>query len=244
MVSEKTMSLPVIQAATYTLEIPSTKKKIRFRPFLVREQRALLHAQQSEESTVMVNTLRDVIRACTFNEVDVDSLSSFDIEYIFIQLRSRSVGETTEFVFSCLECNDPNAKIPVRIDLTGIEVQYQDNHKKDISLTDSIGVKMKYPSIELLSDLQALSEDDDLDKTFSIIGKCIESIYDDNNVYSTKDYKDQEILEFLNSLTSTQYSKIREFFDTMPRLEKKLEFDCPVCGYHHTQILRGMNSFF
>ena len=238
------MALPVIQAATYHLTIPSTKKKIKFRPFIVREQRALLHAQQSEDSVVMTNTLRDIIRSCTFNEVDVDALSSFDIEYIFIQLRARSVGESTEFVFSCLECNDPNARIPVKIDLTGIEVQYQENHKKDIQLTDSVGVKMKYPTIELLNSLRELSDDADLDETFKIIGKCIESIHDESNVYSTKDYKENEILEFLNSLSTEQYGKITEFFDTMPRLEKKLEFDCPVCGFHHTQVLRGMNSFF
>lgn len=237
------MALPIIKTPTYELNLPSTKKSVKYRPFVVREQKALLIAQQNADSKTMLNTLRDVIHACTFDALKGIELTSFDIEYLFTMIRARSVGETSQLTFSCLECNDPNAKIPVIIDLTGIEVVYDDNHTNNIELSDGVGMKMKYPGPELLDEIKQIDYND-LDTTFVIMAKCIDTIYDSSSVYSSKDYKQNELVDFIGSLTQDQFAKVRQFFDTMPRLEKEIEFDCPVCGYHHKHILRGMDSFF
>ena len=236
------MPLPKIATAIYELKIPTTKKKVKYRPFLVKEQKQLLIAQQGEDVKVMYETLKDIIKACVQDEFfDVEKLSLVDIEYIFLQLRARSVGEISNLTFSCLECNDPKAKSPVAIDLTKIEVKFDPKHHTTIQLTDTIGVKMKYPSIDVVEELK---HGGDVSAMFNVIVSCIDEVYDDKAVYKASEFTKDELDEFINQLTQAQYLKIQEFFDTMPKLEKEVEFDCPVCGFHHKQTLRGLESFF
>ena len=237
------MALPVMKTPTYDMTIPSTKQVVKFRPFLVKEEKALMIAQQSDDASTMVNTLKGVIDACTFGKLDVNKLAMFDIEYIFVQLRAKSVGEISELIFSCKQCGDPKAKIKINIDLTKLEVNFDPEHRTDIQLFDNVGVKMKYPSIATVNKLKNAGADD-VETIFSIMIDCIDSIYDEENIYSAAEQTKEELSEFINNLTQDQFAKLQHFFETMPKLEKKLEFDCPVCGFHHTQTIQGLEGFF
>ena len=235
------MALPVVSVPTYELTIPSTKQKVKFRPFLVKEEKALLIAQQSEDTKTMYETLKSIIASCLFNKIEVDSLAMFDIEYIFCQLRAKSVGEDTELVFNCLECNDPKGKIKINIDLTELEVKFTEGHKANIDLYGDIGIKMKYPGIEMLNKLKNF---EDTEVVFDIIVDCIDCIYTTDEVFPAKEQSKDELLSFVENLTQEQFAKIQNFFETMPKLEKRLEFTCPSCGFQHKQVLQGLDSFF
>jgi hypothetical protein len=237
------MALPVMITPTYELVIPSTKEKVKFRPFLVKEEKALMIAQQSEDSSVMYNTLKSITGACLFNKVNIEKLAMFDIEYIFCQLRAKSVGEESELMFSCLECNDPKGRTKVNIDLSTISVKFDENHKQIIDLFDNVGIKMKYPGIDLLNKLSTLNESD-TDAMFEVVIQSIDSIYTEDEVFSANDQTKEELFEFLDNLTQEQFKKIQAFFETMPKLQKELEFDCPNCGFHHKMTLQGLESFF
>lgn len=237
------MALPVITAPTYELTVPSTKEKVKFRPFLVKEEKALMLAQQSENATTMLDTLKDVISSCTLGKLDVSKLAMFDIEYIFVQLRAKSVGEITELVFSCKNCNDPKAKMNVNIDLTTVNVEFDDKHTSDISLFNDVGVKMRYPSLELINKLKDI-KDNDINSLFEVIVQCIDCIYDADSVHAAVDSSKEELIQFINNLTQEQFAKLQNFFETMPKLQKELEFDCPVCSFHHKQTIQGLENFF
>ena len=237
------MALPIMKTPTYEMTIPSTKQKVKYRPFLVKEEKSLMIAHQSEDQTTMLDTLKGVVDACTFGKVDVSKLAMFDIEYIFIQLRAKSVGEISELIFSCKQCGDPKAKMKVNIDLTQLEVTFDPENKMDIPLFDDVGVKMKYPGIETVNKLKGLS-DNDVDSVFEVIIGCIESIYDNENVYAASEQSKEDLTNFVNNLTQEQFSKLQKFFETMPKLEKVIEFDCPVCKYHHKQTIQGLEGFF
>ena len=236
------MALPVINTPTYELKVPSTKQQVKFRPFLVKEEKALLIAQQSEDSNVMMNTLKSIIKACTFDKVDVEKLALFDIEYIFTQLRAKSVGEIWEIFFTCNECNDPRSKLKIDVNLTELEVAFNPEHSADIVLFDSVGMKMKYPSLNLINKISAAAND--MNALFGVIVECIDYIYDDNGVYPAAEQSKEELEQFINNLTQEQFQKVQKFFETMPRLEKKLEFDCPVCNFHHEYTIQGIDGFF
>lgn len=237
------MALPVMSTPTYELIVPSTKKKIKYRSFLVKEEKTLLIAQQSEDQTVMVNTIKALISSCTFGKLDVEELAMFDIEYIFCQLRAKSVGEISEIVFSCLECNDPKAKMRVSIDLTKLEVDFHPDHKKVIELFDDVGVTMKYPSLDMLNHIKDIKEES-IEAVFNVIISCIDNIYSGDEIYPAKEQSKEELTNFLDNLTQEQFKKIQSFFETIPKLQKKIEFDCPVCNYHHNHTVQGIENFF
>lgn len=237
------MSLPKVETPIYEFIIPSTKKPIKFRPFLMKEQKALMLAQHSEDQKTMINTLKNVIQSCALDELDVNKLASFDIEYLFIQIRAKSVEEYSELTFSCLECKDPEAQIKIRIDLTEIQVKFDKDHKQDIRLSNSIGIKMKYPTFDIFDKLSSLNSGN-VDDAFEVIKHCIEFIYDEKNLYKIEDFSDEEVMDFLNSLKLDQFKKIQEFFVTMPILEKEVKFTCPKCGFKHNHKLTGISNFF
>jgi len=237
------MALPVLTSPVFELVIPSTKQKVKYRPFLVKEQKALLIAQHSEDQHVMFNSLVEVIKTCLFDKIDMTTLALFDIEYIFTQLRARSTGEISELVFSCLECGDPKAKIKVNLDLTKLAVVFNPDNKSDIQLTDTIGVKMKYPGITEVNTLESISTYD-VETLFDLAIACVDTIYDENGVYKASESSKEELTTFMESLNENQFKKIEDFFKTIPKLEKEIEFDCPVCKFHHKQVLRGIDSFF
>jgi len=237
------MALPMNTTPVYTLTVPSTGKELKYRPFLIKEEKALLVAQQSEDARIMLDSIKDVIKSCIKDEIDVDGLATFDIEYIFIQLRSKSVGEIIDLSLACDTCEDDKAFGTVKIDLTKLEVTKNENHTNNIKLFDDVGVVMKYPTIDIIKELEN-AEENDYEKVFDVIAKCIDTVYNSDEVFHIKEQPKAETMEFLNNLTGEQFGKIREFFDTMPVLEHSIQYKCPVCNKEHNKTLRGLESFF
>ena len=231
------MALPKNNLPVYTLTIPSTKKPLKYRPFVVKDEKALLIAQQSKDEQVMLDTLKQIIQSCSISDVDVDTLATFDVEYIFTQLRAVSVGEIVSLVFRCDTCEDPNAKASVDIDLQKLKVFVPENHSMKISLFDDVGIKMKYPTLSTIAKLgEAISLD--------VIMDCVDFIYDSDEVYKPQDQTREELENFFNNLTSDQYEKVENFFVTMPSLRYDFSYTCPVCNKKHDRFLEGLSSFF
>jgi len=242
------MALPLNNTPIYNLTLPSTGATLRYRPFLVKEEKSLLIAQQSEDATIMVDTLKGVVKSCVKENLDVDSLATFDLEYIFTQLRARSIGEMVELIMSCDEDHgDKNklAKVKVSIDLTKLQVSKPDNHDKKIPLFGDVGIVMKYPTIDVIKKLESAKIDSsEVDSVFSIMVQCIDFIYDATEVYHAKEQTQKELMEFIDNLTSEQFAKLQNFFENMPKLKHDVNYKCPVCGKAHTVTLEGMESFF
>lgn len=237
------MALPMSSTPLYNLEIPSTGKVVNFRPFLIKEEKALLIAQQSESAKVMMDTLKQVIADCIKEkDIDVNQLATFDLEYIFTQLRAKSVGETVDLVVKCDTCEDEKATVNVKIDISGLKVIKDPDHSNKIQLFDNVGVVMKYPSMELVDRLSTAS--DNIDTLFEIVIESIDYIYTAEEVFYIKEQTKEEVMDFLNNLTSDQFEKIQKFFETMPRLKKEISYRCPVCSTEHTKTLEGIGSFF
>jgi hypothetical protein len=239
------MALPMNSTPIYNLVIPSTKKSITYRPFLVKDQKTLLIAQQSDDQRIMIDSLKEVIKSCVTEPIEINKLAIFDIEYIFTQLRSKSVGETVDIVLSCDEDHgedNAKAKIQHTVDLSQLTVQEKEGHTNKIELFGTVGVVMKYPNIDDVKKLQGgeVTADD----TFKLVASSIDYIYDAESVYHSKDQTEQELMDFINNLTSEQFGKIQSFFDTMPKLTHTVDYNCPVCNKAHTILLEGMQSFF
>ena len=237
------MALPKNSTPIYNLTIPSSGKTIKFRPFLVKEEKALLLAQQSEDATVMVNTLQSIISSCIVDKIDVSSLAVFDIEYIFTQLRAKSVGEEIELIFKCGHCSDEKAKVKLSFDLTKIEVSKNPEHSNKISLFDSVGVVLKYPTIDVIKKMEGLNSDN-INDIFEVIVSCIDYIFDDQEIYYAKETSKEELLEFLNDLNTSQFGNIQKFFETMPKIKIDVDFICPVCNAANHTELNGLSDFF
>jgi ribosomal protein L44E len=237
------MALPINETPIYTLELPSTKGKLKYRPFLIKEEKALLIAQQSEDPVVMVDTLKEVIKSCIKDEVDVDAFATFDLEYVFTQIRAKSVGEIIELKLRCDDCTDEKAVGTAFIDLTKLKVYISEDHTNKISLYDDVGIVMKYPTIDVLKTMDVL-DSNDLDQVFDVITDCIDYIFTSKEVFYAKEQTKEELLEFLNNLTSEQFENVQKFFETMPRLKQEIEYTCPVCNKKHNKVLEGLQSFF
>lgn len=240
------MALPIQTTPTYNLVIPSTEKKVRFRPFLIKEEKALLIAQQSEDPAIMIDTLKTIIGGCITDPIDVESLATFDLEYIFTQIRAKSVGETVELLVGCDtdhgEQND-KARVKVIIDLSTIKVEKSESHTNKIKLFGDVGVVMKYPTLDVIRSFNDL-ETEDIEAVFSVIADSIDFIYQGDEVFYAKETPREEIIQFLNNLTTDQFKDIQTFFQTMPRIRKEIEYKCPLCGKEHKKVLEGLQSFF
>jgi len=236
------MSLPLQSTPIYKMTIPSTDKVVSFRPFLVKEEKALLLSQQSEDIDVMISTLTDIIGNCVKEKIDVESLAIFDIEYMFTQIRAKSVGEVVPLIFTCAHCKEENNKVKLDIDLTGIPLVKDPNHSKKISLFDNVGVIMKYPNLDTLKKSEGKTED--IDAIIEVVIDCIESIYTDDQIFHAKDQTREELNEFVMNLTKEQFDKLENFFVTVPRFKQEIEYDCPACGAHNKTVLEGPASFF
>jgi hypothetical protein len=226
--------------------VPSSGVSVKFRPFLVKEEKALLIAQQSEDIGVMIQTLKGIINTCVLDTLDVDKLATFDLEYMFTQIRAKSVGEIIELIFPCdIDHGEDNekARVKVSIDLTTLIVEKDPNHNNKINLFGDVGVVMKYPTMDVMKRLENL-DTNDLDKVFSVVADSIDYIYQGEEIFYGKEQKHEELLQFLNNLTSEQFVKVQQFFATMPRIKKEIEYTCPVCQKQHRKMLEGMQSFF
>ena len=233
------MTLPVINTPTYELVVPSTKDKLVYRPFLVKEEKILLMAMEEDKETQLNRALKQVVNNCTFQKVKVDKLPLFDLEYIFLRIRAKSVGEVAKLNLLCED--DGETYVPVEIDLESIEVEFQPEHNTKIELTDDIGIIMGYPTFEYL-DFNV--DESDVNKIFDMIGSSIHQIFEGETVYERTDFNKKELKTFLESLTSDQFKKVQQFFETMPRLRHKMEVENPKTKVKNTVVLEGLNAFF
>ena len=243
------MALPKLNIVKHNLILPSTGKKYTFRPFLVKEEKILMMAMESGEATDMIHALRDIITSCVEEDIKVNTLPMFDIEYIFLQLRSRSVGEKTPITYSlendnCEKLKGANCSYLVEINLDEVQVEKNKDHKDIIDLTKDIKIKMKYPQIEASAEIMGLEGEKLIDKTFEMIGGCMEYIMEGEEMHQTSDYSQKEIDDFLNSLSSPQFREIQKFFDTMPKLRKEVTAKCSECGKENKRVLEGLGDFF
>jgi len=237
------MALPKQASAIYSTIIPSTDKPIKFKPFLVKQEKALLLAQQSENQIVMLDTLKDILTDCIISKIDIDSLAMFDIEFLLLQIRSRSIGEIVELIFSCDLCDNPKAKVKYSFDVSKIEVVKDPNHTKNIKLFDEVGVVMKYPGLENIKRIESLDLDS-IDNIFDVIIDSIDYIYDGKEMHHAKDQTKEELIDFINNLSQIQFQKLRDFFETMPKLRQDVKYTCPICKLEHNKYLQGLDTFF
>ena len=240
------MALPMMNTPTYNMVVPSSGVSVKFRPFLVKEEKALLIAQQSEDLMIMVDTLKSVVKTCVMEDIDANKLATFDLEYMFTQIRAKSVGEIIELIFPCDNDHgedNEKARVKVSIDLTTLQVEKDPSHVAKIDLFGDVGVVMKYPTVDIMKKLESLDEDN-LDKIFDVVALSVDYIYQGEEIFYAKEQKHEEVLQFLNNLTSDQFLKIQSFFATMPRIKKEIEYTCPVCQKQHKKMLEGMQSFF
>lgn len=240
------MALPMMNTPVYNMTVPTSKVNVRYRPFLVKEEKALLIAQQSEDVKVMVDTLKSVIKSCVQDKLDVDKLAVVDLEYMFVQIRGKSVGESIELTFACdTDHGEQNekAKSQVTIDVSTITVETGEEHTNKFELFDNVGIVMKYPTVDVLKKLEGI-DTNDIDKVFEVIALSIDYIYQGDEIFYGSEQSKEELLQFVNNLTSEQFVRVQKFFETMPKLRKKIEYTCPVCGRHHEKMLEGLQSFF
>lgn len=236
------MSLPMYKFPVYYMTLPSNGMKLRFRPFLVKDEKNLLLSQQSEEESNMLDTLKEVIRGCLIEEkVNVDELPIFDIEYMFTQLRAKSVGENVELLFTCKnkECGE-QTKIEFKIDPVLVKPE---GHTNKIELFDDVGVVMKYASVPMLADMRKMDLSNP-EQIVKLIAQSIDYIYDAESVYPAKEQSEQELIAFVEGLPKDAASKIKVFFDTTPKLQQVVGYTCPKCATENEYTIEGLESFF
>jgi rubrerythrin len=243
------MALPKIDVPIFELKLPSTGKKIRFRPFTVKEEKLFLMATEDTDSKSAFNTVIQVLNNCILDEIDVEMLPMFDIEFLFLNLRARSIGEVIDISYKCNndikeesgESHKCNNVVEMQVNLLEIEPSIDENHSNKIQLTDKLGIVMKYPNMQFLGNE---NKGDEFDMIIDLIVDCIDYIYDEDSLYYAKDSSREELMEFLDSLQSKELEKVKVFFDTLPKVKKDLEFKCNKCGYHENITLEGIQSFF
>ena len=233
------MPLPKLSIPEYDLELPLTGTKVTYRPFLVKEEKLLYLAMESQDNKQMVKAVKTIIKNCTNLKSNVDKLATFEIEYIFLRIRAKAVGEISEFKITAPD--DEKTSIPVQIPLEEVEVQVPDGHDKKIKLDDKIGIVMKYPSLDAFIQ-QNMSETPSVEDIFEMAATCIDQVYDDEEVYDSFSHK--EALDFLENMNSEQFAKVQGFFETMPKLSHTIEVYNPKTKVKSEVVLEGLASFF
>jgi hypothetical protein len=238
------MVLPKIATPTYELELPSTGQPIKYRPFLVKEEKLLVLALESEDTKQITTAIKTVIKNCIETKnVKVETLPTFDIEYLFLNIRGKSVGEEIEVNIICPD--DEETTVPVKINVDDIQVQKNPDHNKQIKVDDSIMMEMKYPSLDqFIKSNFDLSADNTMDQSFDLIASCIDKIYTEDEVWAAGDVSKKELLEFLEQMNSTQFKDIEKFFETMPRLSHTIQVKNPNTEVESEVVLEGLSSFF
>lgn len=232
------MALPSLAVSKYELTIPSTEEVIEFRPFLVKEEKMLLLAQQTGDEKDIIKAVENIINECTFKKVDAKKLPIFDLEYIFVQLRAKSIGETSQVTYTCQD--DGETKVELEINLDDVVCEKSEDYTNKIELTDKIGVIMTHPRISTISGMNM----DDANSGFEIIKSCISQIYDDEQVYDRNDISKKELDEFVNSMSHQQFMKLQEFFENMPRVRYRTKVKNPNTEVMNDVVIEGLQNFF
>jgi len=229
------MALPKLETPTYELILPSSAEKITFRPFLVKEYKILLTTLDAENAEIN-RVVTELVDACTFNRLKIDTLANFDVEYIFLNIRAKSIGEITNLLLNCNNCDN---QISLDLNLTNATVEKSPDHNPRINITDNIIIEMRYPKFEEMINIYQNFKSDII---VEMLSSCIKAVYTEDKVYD--DYTKEELLEFVNSFSKNQFEMIENFFLTMPKLVQRIEQDCDKCGAHNTMTLEGLQNFF
>ena len=236
------MALPKLTTPTYELEIPSTDEKIKYRPFLVKEEKILMMAMESKSNADITQAVKDIVQECTFNKVDISNMPMFDVEYIFLNIRSKSVGEVSKLKILCQD--DGKTYADVELDLNEVKVQVGDDHTNKIELTEDMGLIMKYPTIDSFSEtgIRDINPSNMLD----VISTCILQIYEKKGekTYDPKDQTKKELTEFIEQLNTKQFKDVQKFFETMPKLKHEITVKNPKTKKENKVTLTGLNDFF
>jgi hypothetical protein len=237
------MTLPSVETPRYELTLPSTDKVVQFRPFLVKEEKVLLLAMESNNNTEIINATKEILNACTFEKLEIEKLPIFDIEYIFLQIRAKSVGEIAKFKMLCPD--DKSTYVDVEVDLTKVNVQVDDTHTNNIVIDENrkLGVVFNYPTLEMTKAGFDIDETD-INTLFDIMTTSIDHIYEGEKVYPAKDSTKEELKTFLESLPQKTFEKIKTFFETMPQLRHNIEVENPKTKVKSTIDLKGIRDFF
>ena len=238
------MPLPTIVTPSYELELPSTGKKIKYRPFLVKEEKLLVLALETENPKDISTAIKTVLKNCIQSRgVKVESLPTFDIEYLFLNIRGKSVGELIEV--NVISPDDEKTQVPIEINLEDIKVQKDKDHNKTIKLDDKLAMEMKYPSLDqFVKNNFDFEGNIDMDQSFELIASCIDKIYNEEEVWATADCTKKEITTFLESMNTTQFKEIEKFFETMPKLSHKVKITNPNTNVESEVVMEGLSSFF
>jgi len=238
------MALPIIETQTYELTLPSADVKVKFRPFLVKEEKVLLQALESQEQKEIINALKNIVSACTFGTLNVDELPTFDLEYVFLQIRAKSVGEVAKLKVLCPD--DKTTYADVEVDLSKVDVQVDDKHTNNIVIDEDkkIGMILKYPTLNSVDPTTDFSKGVKTETLFEIIGNSIFQIYEGEKVYNASDYKKDELNKFIESLDSKSFTKVQEFYNTMPKLIHEIEVENPKTKVKSKVTLQGLTDFF
>lgn len=234
------MSLPIqLNTPKYMLDLPISKKTIEYRPYLVKEEKILMMAMESSDQKMIMKAVQDIIRACTFEKVDVRKLPSSELEYIFLKLRSKSVGESAKIKYPCKSCETMN---DIAINLEEVEIDTSKLKDNKIMLTDTVGVIMKLPDTNSIS--KVVGQGSEIQAMFDVISGCIDALFDDNGTYEAKDIEKKDLDSFVESLNSQQFKKISEYLEGVPRLSKAYDFKCESCGTDNHIEITGLQNFF
>ena len=238
------MSLPKINAPEYRLNVPSTDEEITYRPFLVKEEKLLLIAQETGTDKATYTAIKNIIKNCCAGSLDIDKMPLFDMEYIFLNIRAKSVGEVAELKITCPD--DEKTQVDVEVDLTKVKVQMDEKHDARIQLTDDIGLLMCYPTLGTVGYATSAKDDSESNAKalFEMIGNCMYQIWQGEETFDCMDYSHKDKMAFLESLTHTQFEKVQQFFDTMPTLKHRIDITNPNTNVKSTVTLAGMNDFF
>lgn len=232
------MALPSLATIKYELTVPSTGETVEYRPFLVKEEKMLLIAQQTGEEKDIIRAVENIISECTFKKLDPKKLPIFDIEYIFIQLRSKSIGEVSTVMFTCPDDNE--TKVEIDINLEEVKCEFPENHSNKIQLTNNIGIIMNYPRVTNVAGVDT----EDPTAGFEIIKNCIAQIYDNEEVFDRNDISKKELDDFINSMTHQQFMKVQEFFESIPKVRYRTKIKNPNTGVNNEVVIEGMQNFF
>jgi len=238
------MPLPKISTPTYELVLPSTGKKVKYRPFLVREEKILILALESENTKQITTAIKSILKECISTRgVKVDDLPTFDIEYLFLNIRGKSVGEALDLMVTCPD--DGETQVPIKIFIDEIKVQNDPKHTKDIKLDDTLTLRMKYPSLnEFIQNNFDFNEDDTVDASFNIISSCIDQVYNEDESWAASDCTNKELKEWVETLNTNQFKEVESFFTTMPKLSHTVKVKNPKTKVESDITLEGLTSFF
>lgn len=231
------MAFPKLEVPTYQINLPSNGKSVTFRPFLVKEHKVLLTLAEAENDEV-VRIVKDLIDVCTFNKLDLNKLPHFDIEYLFMQLRAKSIGENVDVVITCSNCNE---KYDANFSIENLKVENIGLNNNKIKITENVVVEFDYPKFDSVVEI---FNSDDIDSILELVKSCIVAVYDEEEVYEAKNQTKEELDEFVSSFTKEQFDKVEQFFVNSPKIVQVVETDCPKCDFHNQSRIEGLQNFF